>query len=198
MSVLKLEPQQRSLSLHQVMPRASRRPHLVMAGTFIAGMGLILLFSLLLTIATSTGVYAISDLKAEKKNLAESVQILSAQVDSLSSAQNLSSAAQKLGMVANSNPVFLNVKAKKLYGKPMAAIKSSQGRITRNLVPNAQLTTKTKLSELNKTSSVDVAAATNTATLNQAIGKNADVATDSAAKQQVISNSGKLPGSPTN
>lgn len=197
MSVLKLQPQ-KQLNLRQAMPVQRSRPTLVVMSTVSIGMVIITLLALMLNIATSSGVYQIAGLKHEKKNLTESVQILSAQVDSLASAQNLSGAAQKLGMVANANPVFLDVTKKKIYGKPMAAIKSSQGRITKNLVPNHQMTTKTVLSELDAPVTSDLAETSASTLKNQASVRSGNVATDSTATQRVISSGDKLPGSPTN
>lgn len=149
MSVLKLAaPIGREFALSLAQPRHKRHPLMVLVSTISLGALVISLLGLLLNVATSQGVYELAKLKSEKKNLAETTQILGAEVSSLASAQNLSNAAQEMGMVANANPVFLSIQSQKVLGKPMAAIASSAERITKNLVPNALLTTETTAQDL--------------------------------------------------
>jgi hypothetical protein len=197
MSQLRLaQPQNlRSLQLQLVQPRVKRQP--AATALIVSGIGLlvIVILELLITIATSQGVYQISGLKAEKKNLVESTQILGAEVDSLSSPQNLSNAAAQLGMVANANPVFLNVEKQKIAGKPMAALAGYDSRISKNLVANAELDTKTsaaalELSQENSKPSVDAQAAQKTV--------NSNVATQAVASPEVVSTKSRIPASPTN
>jgi hypothetical protein len=95
------------------------------------------LLHLLLTIATSQSVYELSDLKREKRELDTTSQILSEEVASLSSQQNLLNTASKLGMVSNSNPVFLRLDDQKVLGKPKPALGSSSQ--SRNLVANSSM-----------------------------------------------------------
>lgn len=99
------------------------------------------LMHLMLTIATSQAVYELSDLKREKRELDTTSQILSEEVSSLASHQNLLNSAAKLGMVANSNPVFLNVEAQKVFGKPKPAPDASTQ--SRNLVANSVMIKQT-------------------------------------------------------
>lgn len=103
----------------------------------VAGFVLISLLHLLLTIATSQAVYELSDLKSEKRELDTTSQILSEEVASLSSQQNLLTTAAKLGMVANSNPVFLRLEDQKVLGKPRPA--SDLSGQSRNLVANSAM-----------------------------------------------------------
>jgi hypothetical protein len=79
------------------------------------------LLHLLLTIATSQSVYELADLKREKRALDTSSQILAEQVLSLSSNQNLYSTASRLGMVVNTNPVFLRLNDQVILGEPRPA-----------------------------------------------------------------------------
>lgn len=95
------------------------------------------LLHLLLTIATSQSVYELSDLKREKQELDTTSQIISEEVASLSSQQNLLNTASKLGMVTNSNPVFLRLDDQKILGKPKPALGSSSQ--SRNLVANSSM-----------------------------------------------------------
>lgn len=103
----------------------------------VVGFLAISILHLLLTIATSQSVYELSDLKREKRELDTTSQILAEEVASLSSHQNLLSTATKLGMVANSNPVFLRLDDQKVLGKPRPALYSSSQ--SRNLVANSAM-----------------------------------------------------------
>jgi Na+-transporting NADH:ubiquinone oxidoreductase subunit NqrC len=103
----------------------------------VAGFLGISILHLLLTIATSQAVYELSDLKREKRELDTTSQILSEEVASLSSHQNLLNTAAKLGMVTNSHPVFLSLEQQKVLGKPRPALDSSTQ--SRNLVANSAM-----------------------------------------------------------
>jgi len=103
----------------------------------VMGFLAISLLHLLLTIATSQAVYELSDLKREKRELDTTSQILSEEVAALSSQQNLLNTASKLGMVSNSNPVFLRLDDQKVLGKPKPALGSSSQ--SRNLVANSSM-----------------------------------------------------------
>lgn len=103
----------------------------------VMGFLAISLLHLLLTIATSQSVYELSDLKREKRELDTTSQILSEEVASLASHQNLLNTASKLGMVSNSNPVFLRLDDQKVLGKPKPALGSSSQ--SRNLVANSSM-----------------------------------------------------------
>jgi Na+-transporting NADH:ubiquinone oxidoreductase subunit NqrC len=112
----------------------SRGP-LVMIVVF--GLLAISILHLLLTIMTSQSVYELSDLKREKRELDTTSQILAEEVASLSSQQNLLNTAAKLGMVANSNPVFLKLEDQEVLGKPKPALGTSSQ--SRNLVANSAM-----------------------------------------------------------
>jgi Na+-transporting NADH:ubiquinone oxidoreductase subunit NqrC len=103
----------------------------------VMGFLAISLLHLLLTIATSQSVYELSDLKREKRELDTTSQILAEEVASLSSQQNLLNTASKLGMVTNSNPVFLRLDDQKILGTPKPALGSSSQ--SRNLVANSSM-----------------------------------------------------------
>jgi hypothetical protein len=126
----------------------ARSPQLFIVSTLIIGFLAIALANLLMTVATSTGVYQVANLKATKQKLALDTQILGQQVTSLSSNQNLSNAAAVLGMVSNSNPVFLNVSQQKVFGTPSAAAAGTYTRFGKNLVPNAAMIARTQASTL--------------------------------------------------
>ncbi|CAB4962103.1 unannotated protein [freshwater metagenome] len=81
-------------------------------------------------------------------------------------------------MIPNSSPVFLRLSDQSIIGKPKAAYFDSTHQVSRNLVPNAAMTTRSKWSV------AQVVTTTNVATVQP-------------ASQQVTLISGKLPVSPT-
>ena len=103
----------------------------------VMGFLAISLLHLLLTIMTSQSVYELSDLKSEKRELDTTSQIIAEEVASLSSQQNLLNTAAKLGMVANSNPVFLKLEDQSVFGKPKPALGTASH--SRNLVANSAM-----------------------------------------------------------
>jgi hypothetical protein len=103
----------------------------------VMGFLAISLLHLLLTIMTSQSVYELSDLKREKRELDTTSQIIAEEVASLSSQQNLLNTAAKLGMVANSNPVFLKLEDQSVLGKPKPARGTASQ--SRNLVANSAM-----------------------------------------------------------
>jgi hypothetical protein len=103
----------------------------------VTGFVAISILHLLLTILTSQSVYELSDLKREKRELETTSQILSEEVSSLASNQNLLNTASRLGMVANTNPVFLRLTDQAVLGQPLPApIASAQST---NLVANSAM-----------------------------------------------------------
>jgi Na+-transporting NADH:ubiquinone oxidoreductase subunit NqrC len=118
-------------------PLAQTRARGPMVMILVLGFLAIAILHLLLTIATSQSVYELADLKREKRELDTTSQILSEQVASLASQQNLLNAASKLGMVSNSNPVFLSLEDQTILGKPKPA-RGSSGQ-SRNLVANSSM-----------------------------------------------------------
>ena len=174
---------------YKSIPLRRNNPRLFITIITIVGFVAIAVGNLLLNIATSEGVYQLAHLKAEKKELALNSQILGAQVQSLSSDQNLANAARALGMQSNANPVFLDVTSQKVYGKALAAVNSTNDRISSNLVPNSLLTTKTTASSLK---SAENASAQSSATANGAATTVATgtTATAPSTKPAVSANSG--------
>lgn len=172
-------PQLRSVSLANV--RVSRPLRGVFAMIAIAAL-VIPLLNLSLHIMTSTAVYELAALQQQKRELTTTTQILAEEVDSLSSQQNLSNSAQKLGMIANANPVFLSIEEQKVLGKPQAAL-NTDGRVARNLIANSVMSqVSTNLKTVNVASAAVVTK---------------DVANQKAPTGQVISNGGAIPASPT-
>lgn len=144
----------------------------------ILGISLVLAMQLMLSNALASGAHQLVDLKNKSEQLNTDVQILSEQIDSLSSQQNLADAAQQLGMVSNANPVFLNLQSDRVYGKPQPAVSVENLRVSGNLISNSAMTTVTDLASLAQNSSVGVA------TMNITGG-------------EVILSSAMIPASPT-
>lgn len=119
----------------------------------VTGFVAVSILHLLLTILTSQSVYELADLKREKRELETTSQILSEEVSSLASNQNLLNTASRLGMVANTNPVFLRLTDQAVLGQPLPApIATAQST---NLVANsAMVIESTQISQLTVPASI--------------------------------------------
>ena len=121
------------------------------------GIAAVQVLQLLLSNSLAGGAHQLRDLKKESEQLSTDVQILSEEVDSLSSQQNLAEAAKQLGMVSNANPVFLNLETDRVYGEPQPAISEEKLRVSGNLISNTAMSVTTDLSTLVQNPSVGVA-----------------------------------------
>ncbi len=122
--------------LESAPSRAQRRarPRLAHAVVTIAGIGVILLVQLLLSIVLADGAYQIADLQTDQRELLREEQALNEQLELLGSTQNLTANAEALGMVASGNPLFLDVTTGGVSGAGSKAVK-----LPRNLVGNSLL-----------------------------------------------------------
>jgi hypothetical protein len=122
-----------------VTSRAQRRarPKIVYALVATASLFVLLLAQLAISIALSDGAYRISALQAQQTELTRDQQKYSEQLDVLSSPQNLANNAEELGMVRNSNPVYLDPATGAVHGQPSPADGGADG--TENLIPNTLL-----------------------------------------------------------
>jgi hypothetical protein len=177
MNAIKLNQQTFSAPSLASLPKLSS-PRTRIGLTVVVGLVFIVLTQLVLSILTDQGAYEMANLKAQRHELTTSSDILSAEVDSLSSNQNLANSAQTLGMIPNSSPVFLRLSDQTLIGKPKAAYFDANHQVSRNLVPNAAMTTRSRWT------AADKAVATN-------------VATEKVATAPVTLTAGDLPVSPT-
>jgi hypothetical protein len=139
-----------------------------------------------------TAVYRISSLKIETAALATKTQIIGQQVDSLRSPQNLSNSAKSLGMIVNSNPVFLNVREAKVLGSAIPASVTATSGVSTNLIANAAMTVRSDMSNFGKktVSSID-APSLNAKTVPS-------VKTTNLEGSKVALNSVGIPATPTN
>src|SRR4051812_1563095 len=110
-------------SIEVVPGRALRRgrPRVVYAGVVVGGLGALMLSQLMLSIALSDGAYTIDSLQSQQKEGSRVVQQLNEELGRLSSPQNLAANAEALGMVQNTNPVWLRMSDGAVLGDPAPA-----------------------------------------------------------------------------
>jgi hypothetical protein len=111
----------RHLEVAPTRQQRRARPRVLPAVVTIAGIGVILLAQLLLSIALADGAYQISDLQSDQRDLQRQEQALTENLEVLSSTQNLIANAEHLGMIASGNPVFLDLSTGAVSGNPTAA-----------------------------------------------------------------------------
>lgn len=97
-----------------------------------------LLLQLLLSMLLAEGAYKLKALKEEHSSLQIEVEIIAQEVDSLGSPQFLADSANRLGMVVNPSPVFLDLKSGQVYGDQLESAEGGEVA-SRNLVANAAL-----------------------------------------------------------
>ena len=92
-------------------PRRLRvaRPRLAHVVVLVAGVAVILLGQLLLSIAVADGAYRVSELQGQQKSLLRDQAALQESLDALSSPQRLSTEAEKLGMVTSGTLPYLDL-----------------------------------------------------------------------------------------
>ncbi|WP_051973134.1 hypothetical protein [Cryobacterium sp. MLB-32] len=117
--------------------RRHTRPRIFYAFTAIAGIGAIIVAQLLLSIGISQGAYEISTLTSSQAELTRTTASVNADLVRVSSPQSLAANAEALGMVSNSNPVYLRLSDGAVLGAPSSASGSQSG--SASLVPNALL-----------------------------------------------------------
>lgn len=132
-------PAPRARPVEIVASRAQRRarPKIAYALVATAALFVLLLAQLAISIALSDGAYKISALQASQTELTRDQQKYSERLDVLSSPQNLANNAEELGMVRNSNPVYLDPSTGVVHGQPSPADGEADG--TDNLIPNTLL-----------------------------------------------------------
>lgn len=123
-----------------VVDRAQRRarPKIAYALVATAALFVLLLAQLAISIALSDGAYRISALQTEQTELARDQQKYAEQLDVLSSPQNLAVNAEALGMVRNSNPVYLDAATGTVHGDPAPAEAPAEGAAG-NIIGNTLL-----------------------------------------------------------
>ena len=122
-----------------VSPRSQRhaRPKIVYALSAVTGVAAIVLAQLLLSVGISQSAYEVSRLQASQVDLGRTAESVTEDLVRVSSPQSLAANAEALGMVSNSNPVYLRLSDGAVLGAPASASGSQAG--TASLVPNSLL-----------------------------------------------------------
>ncbi|MGI9824827.1 hypothetical protein [Agromyces sp. Marseille-Q5079] len=121
--------------LRPVPAGASRpKPRIAYAVIAISGVVMIALAQLLLSIAVTQGAYEIDGYETSQAKLSREQQRLAEDLDRVESPQYLAKNAEALGMVPNTNPVFLRLSDGAVLGQPASAAGGTVASAA--LVPN--------------------------------------------------------------
>lgn len=113
------------------------RPRIVYALSAVAAMAAIVVAQLLLSVGISQSAYEISTLQDRQVELGRTAESVGEELVRASSPQSLAANAAALGMVSNSNPVYLRLSDGAVLGAPQQAVGTPAGGET--LVPNSLL-----------------------------------------------------------
>ncbi len=113
------------------------RPRVVYALSATTGVSVIIVAQLLLSVGISQGAYELSALRVNQIELGRTSDSVTEDLVRVSSPQSLAANAEALGMVSNSNPVYLRLSDSAVLGAPSSA--SGVAGTSANLVPNALL-----------------------------------------------------------
>jgi hypothetical protein len=111
------------------------RPRLAYGVVALVSIGVIAMAQLLLSIAMTQGAYELDAQLLRQSELQREQQKLSDDLDRLESPQYLAMNAEALGMVPNSDPVYLRLSDGAVLGEPTAA--AGAAGASSSLVPNA-------------------------------------------------------------
>jgi len=137
---------ERRLEIVAPAPAHRKRPRITYALTATAGVAAIVVAQLLLSVGISQGAYEISTLRGNQVELDRTAESVGQDLVRLSSPQSLASNAESLGMVSNSNPVYLRLSDGAVLGAPSSAVGSQGGAAS--LVPNSLLTDSAVLTQI--------------------------------------------------
>jgi hypothetical protein len=210
---LPLEAPEQTRHIEIVSTRRQRRarPRAVYALVTVAGLFVILMAQLLLSIWLSDGAYRIAALQTTQVELTRDQQTLSEQLNVLRSPQSLSARAAALGMVMSNAPaVYLQLSDGAILGQPTQTSAANASSVSAGtaLVPNSLIPADPKLPVAGAAADAGVTAPTDTSTGGTAAGTNAGGATAgtstksaaaagapaaSSGSGSVASNAGELP-----
>jgi hypothetical protein len=114
------------------------RPRIVYALSATAGVSVVVVAQLLLSVGISQGAYELSTLRVNKIELGRTSDSVREDLVRVSSPQSLAANAEALGMVSDSNPAYLRLSDSAVLGAPSSA--TGVAGASANLVPNALLT----------------------------------------------------------
>lgn len=137
-----VEEHPRHIEIVTTRSQRRARPRVVYALVAVAGLFVILIAQLLLSIVLSQGSYDISALQATHKELSRDQQALTENLRVLQSPQNLAGRAEQLGMVLNTSGYgWLRLSDGAVLAAPTAAdAASTVGANSAALIPNVLLT----------------------------------------------------------
>jgi hypothetical protein len=174
---LPLEAPEQTRHIEIVSTRGQRRarPRAVYALVTVAGLFVILMAQLLLSIWLSDGAYRIAALQTTQTNLTRDQQTLSEQLNVLRSPQSLSARAQALGMVMSNAPaVYLRLSDGAIIGQPTQATAGNATSVSTgtSLIPNSLIPADPTLPTAGSAADATVAppAGTSTGTTTDAAG----------------------------
>jgi hypothetical protein len=131
------EAPRRHIQIVSSKSQRQARPRIVYALSAVAAMATIVVAQLLLSVAISQSAYEISTLQDRQVELGRTAESVGEELVRASSPQSLAANAAALGMVSNSNPVYLRLSDGAVLGAPQEAKGTPAGGET--LVPNSLL-----------------------------------------------------------
>jgi cell division protein FtsL len=128
-------------TLHAVSPTPvrRRRPKIFFAFVTVVTIFIIIVAQILLSVSLQSGAYEISGLQRNVKELGRTYQSATQDLNRMTSPQNVAQSAEVLGMVGNSNPVYLRLSDSLVTGAATTAAAGGALVAQGNLVPNAML-----------------------------------------------------------
>jgi len=151
-------PERRGFRIVSPVPDHRARPRIFYAFTAVAGIAAIIVAQLLLSVGISQGAYEIASLRTSQSELSRTSASVNEDLVRVSSPQSLAANAEGMGMVSNSNPVYLRLSDGAVLGAPASASGSRAGAAS--LVPNSLLTGSTLVSQKSAASAPAVSAVT--------------------------------------
>lgn len=128
----------RRLRLVPVRTAGRVKPRLGYAIVALGAIVAVAAAQLVLSVAMTQGAYEIDHYRIQQQDLVREQQVVREQLDALQSPQNLARNAEELGMVPNTNPVYLRLSDGAVLGQPQAAASGAAASVP--LVPNSLIT----------------------------------------------------------
>lgn len=129
----------RTLRAVSSSPGRRRRPKIFFAFVTVVTIFIIIVAQILLSISLQSGAYEIAGLQREVKSLGRTYQSATQDLGQMTSPQNVSQKAEALGMVGNTDPVYLRLSDSAVTGVASAAASGETIVAGGNLVPNEML-----------------------------------------------------------
>lgn len=131
-------PARRPLQIVTTRTQRKARPRIIYAFSAVAGIMVIIFAQLLVSVGISQGAFEIGALQKSRVELGRTADSLNENLVRVSAPQALAANAEALGMVSNSNPVYLRLSDNSVLGAPSPAAGTTVNAAA--LVPNSLLT----------------------------------------------------------